>query len=346
MSGRGQGSAHDLKPVVSRPAANAATHQGGARGGLGREQVSDIQRARMLAAMAEEVAKRGAGNVTVAHVVGRSGVSRRTFYELFEDREECFLAAFDAAVERAAAVVVPAYGQPRPWRAKTRAGLTALLEFLDAEPDTARLLIVEALGAGPRALERRRGVLMQIVRAVDEGRAEAKRGEPPPLTAEGAVGAVLSIVHTRMVAEGSPPLAELTNALTSTIVLPYLGPAAARRELERPAPERPDKPGASNGNPLKDLQMRLTYRTVRVLVAVGAHPGVSNRRVADAAGVSDQGQISKLLARLDHLGLIENSGFGQAKGESNSWYLTKRGSEIEQVIRGRQTGGAERSAGR
>jgi DNA-binding MarR family transcriptional regulator len=79
--------------------------------------------------------------------------------------------------------------------------------------------------------------------------------------------------------------------------------------------------------------MRLTYRTVRVLMAIGAQPGVSNRRVADAAGVSDQGQISKLLARLHHLGLIENNGFGQAKGESNSWYLTERGSEIEAAIR-------------
>jgi AcrR family transcriptional regulator/DNA-binding MarR family transcriptional regulator len=299
----------------------------------GREHLSDIQRARMLSAMVEAVAERGVGNVTVAHVVGRSGVSRRTFYELFEDREECFLVAFEEAVRQAATVVTPAYERPGSWQVKTRRALTALLQFLDFEPDTARLLVVEALGAGPRALQRRQNVLIQIIKIVDRGRAEAKkRDNPPPLTAEGVVGAALSIVHTRMVEEGSPPLVYLANELTSMIVLPYLGQAASRRELKSPTPRSVRAPSGGSANPLKNLQMRLTYRTVRVLMAVGAQPGVSNRRVADAAGVSDQGQISKLLARLDSLGLIENSGFGQAKGESNSWFLTERGREIVGAI--------------
>ncbi|HEY5193567.1 MAG TPA: TetR family transcriptional regulator [Solirubrobacteraceae bacterium] len=303
-------------------------------GSLGYEHVSDIQRVRILHAMVEEVAERGVSNVTVAHVVGRSGVSRRTFYELFEDREACFLETFEEAVKRATLSVSPAYGEPESWRAKIRAALTALLGFLDREPGTARLLIVEALGGGPRALERRQNVLIQIIKIVDLGRAETKRDDdPPPLTAEGAVGAVLSIVHTRVVEEGSPPLVYLTGELTSMIVYPYLGPAAARRELEGPIPKSAHRPVGGSANPLKDLEMRLTYRTVRVLMAIGAHPGVSNRRIADAAGVSDQGQISKLLARLDSLGLIENSGFGQAKGESNSWFLTERGREIEGAIR-------------
>lgn len=301
---------------------------------IGREHVSDIQRMRMLHAMAEEVAERGVSNVTVAHVVGRSGVSRRTFYELFADCEACFLAAFEEAVERARAVVSPAYDRPGSWRAKMRAALTALLEFLDREPGTARLLIVEALAAGPRALERRQRVLIQITKIVDLGRDEAKRRDGRlPLTAEGVVGAVLSIVHTRMVEEGAPPLVCLSGELASMIVFPYLGPAAARRELESPVAISTRRPGGGSANPLKDLRMRLTYRTVRVLMAIGAHPGFSNRRIADAAGVSDQGQISKLLARLDSLGLIENSGFGQAKGESNSWFLTERGREVEGAIR-------------
>jgi AcrR family transcriptional regulator/DNA-binding MarR family transcriptional regulator len=294
--------------------------------------------------MVEVTAERGIANVTIAHVVARSGVSRRTFYELFEDREGCFLAAFDEAVRRVAAVVVPVYEEPGAWQAKIRAALTVLLELLDRDAGVGRLLVVETLGAGPRALERRQNVLAQIFKVVDRGRAQAKKGHgPPPLAAEGVVGAVLSILHTRMVAspragtEDSPPLVELTNALTSMIVLPYLGPAAARKELLHPTPKSAREGRSNTGNPLKDLDMRLTYRTVRVLMAVGAHPGVSNRRVADAAGVSDQGQMSKLLARLDHLGLIENSGFGQAKGESNSWHLTERGREIEHAIREQTT---------
>jgi AcrR family transcriptional regulator/DNA-binding MarR family transcriptional regulator len=318
----------------------------GADSGLGREQVSDIQRARILSAMVEVTAERGAGNVTVAHVVARSGVSRRTFYELFEDREDCFLAAFDDAIEKIAARVVPAYEREGSWHEKIRAGLTALLELLDYQLGIGRLVMVETLGAGPKALERRRRVLAQVITAVDEGANEVKRGDgPPPLAAEGVVGAVLSVVHSRMLEypKGIPkghtagrapkPLVDLVNPLMAMVVLPYLGPVAARGELDRPTPAHNGTRRGNTGNPLKDLEMRLTYRTVRVLMAIGSHPGVSNRRVGDAAGISDQGQISKLLARLQHLGLIENAGFGQAKGESNSWHLTLRGQEIEQAIR-------------
>jgi AcrR family transcriptional regulator/DNA-binding MarR family transcriptional regulator len=308
-------------------------------GGLGREHVSDIQRARMILAMVDVVGERGVGNATVAHVVARSGVSRRTFYESFVDREDCFLAAFDDVIGKIAASVIPAYESQRKWTEKIRAALTVLLEFLEYDPGMGRLVIVDALGAGPRALEHRSRVLERIIMAVDEGRDELKRGEdPPPLAGEGVVGAVLSVIHTRMLSPGgdaarSQPLIELTGALMGMIVLPYLGPAAARRELARPVPARNGKRAANTGSPLNDLDMRLTYRTVRVLMAIGSHPGVSNKRIGDAAGISDQGQTSKLLARLQHLGLIENAGFGQAKGESNAWHLSPRGQQIETAIR-------------
>jgi chromosome segregation and condensation protein ScpB len=90
--------------------------------------------------------------------------------------------------------------------------------------------------------------------------------------------------------------------------------------------------------------MRLTYRTVRVLIAVAANPGASNRRIAEAAGVADQGQISKLLTRLEHLGLIENVGEGSARGEPNAWNLTAKGAEVEHAI-GAETGTAQQTAG-
>lgn len=79
--------------------------------------------------------------------------------------------------------------------------------------------------------------------------------------------------------------------------------------------------------------MRLTYRTVRVLMGIAGHPGASNRTVAEASGISDQGQISKLLARLDSLGLVRNTGQGHPKGAPNAWQLTTRGQEVEQAIR-------------
>jgi AcrR family transcriptional regulator len=313
----------------------------------GREHVSDIQRARMLAAMVEIVGERGAGGVTVAHVVARSSVSRRTFYEIFKDREDCFLAAFDDALEKIAAVVIPEYEREVRWREKIRAGLVALLGFLEDERGTGRLLIVETLAAGPGALERRGQVLAEIVDEIDAGLAETRKGEAPSgLSAEGVVGAVLSVLHTRLLA--NPPvveedpqtaqsrsggLLELLNPLMAMIVLPYLGSAASRRELERPIPKRPAAVRrAASTNPLRDLQMRLTYRTVRVLTAVGANPGSSNRTVGDAAGMSDQGQTSKLLARLQGLGLVENLGADHVRGGPNAWTLTPKGWEIHAAI--------------
>lgn len=77
--------------------------------------------------------------------------------------------------------------------------------------------------------------------------------------------------------------------------------------------------------------MRLTYRTMRALVAIAEHPGASNREVASASGIVDQGQISKLLSRLERLALIENHGGGQLHGLSNAWYLTARGTEFDKV---------------
>ena len=125
---------------------------------------------------------------------------------------------------------------------------------------------------------------------------------------------------------------ELTGPLMSMIVLPYLGQAAARRELDRPVPKAPVRPRPVNGDPLRELQMRLTYRTVRVLMAVGANPGSSNRAVGDGAGIKDQGQISKLLARLKRLGLIERTGGEPARGGPNAWALTERGREVHGAI--------------
>jgi AcrR family transcriptional regulator len=306
-------------------------------------QVAEIQRARIVAAMVAIVSTHGYGYATVARVVGRSGVSRRTFYELFADREDCFVAAFEQCVGRIAAVVVPAYQAPSKWRERVRGGLAALLGYLDSEPGLARLTIVETLGAGHLALEHRRRGIAQIITILDqEGREAGSGAGPPPLTAEGLVGGVLSLIHTRVI-DGDAPLVGLLGPLMAMIVLPYLGPAAARRELAlvdtgtgvRLPAGRNGAP-AAGADPLRDLRMRLTYRTVRVLLAIdelgarGSPP--SNRQVADHSGIRDQGQVSKLLARLRQLGLIESATGDRVKGEPNAWRLTRRGSEVRTVL--------------
>jgi DNA-binding MarR family transcriptional regulator len=123
----------------------------------------------------------------------------------------------------------------------------------------------------------------------------------------------------------------------SVIVLPYLGQAAAQKELRKPAPPLLKSSFAANRDPLDGLEMRITYRTVRVLMTIAASPDASNRQVATGAGITDQGQVSKLLARLEHLGLIYNRGLGPVKGAPNAWQLTARGRHVEQAIRVRTT---------
>jgi AcrR family transcriptional regulator len=312
--------------------------------GLPRGQVTEIQRGRMLTATVEAVEEVGYARLTVAQVIGRAKVSRKTFYDVFLDREDCFLAAFNEAIARMQAVSAEAYARESSWRESTRTGLTALLAFLQSEPGLARLCIIEALGAGPRVLARRGEVLKQLERIVDLGRkapgaraGRAKR-EPADITAEGIVGAVFAVLHTRLLAGGRKPLTELVGPLMSMIVLPYLGARVASSELTRPAPKIP-KPSKTatpiRRDPLEGLDMRLTYRTVRVLTVIGENPGASNREVAEGSGIADQGQISKLLTRLERLELVTNTGEGQLKGGSNAWHLTERGDQVERATRPR-----------
>jgi AcrR family transcriptional regulator/DNA-binding MarR family transcriptional regulator len=288
------------------------------------------------------VSEEGYERMTVARVTGRARVSRRTFYDLFNGREDCFLAAFDEALATLAREVVPAYGGGGRWCERVRAGLGALLRALDANPGLASLVIVEALGAGVRVSERRAGVFSVLQGLVDEGRVEGIAGRGPSrLTAEGVVGGVFSVIHARTL-ERSGPLVGLLNELMAMIVLPYKGQAAARKELERPVTRVSKKDDTRQGgvvemvvegDPLEGLAMRLTYRTLRVLEVAASLPGGSNREIADGAGISDQGQISKLLGRLERLGLILNTGEGQAKGEPNAWRLTPRGEAVEHATR-------------
>lgn len=295
--------------------------------------------------MFDVASERGAANVTIAHVVERSGVSRRTFYELFEDREDCFLAAFEQALGFAGGRVLPAYRSEERWRERIRAALGALLAFLEEEPVIGRLLIVESLSGGQSTLERRRQLIVRITGAIDEGREEMKAAAPPPLTAEGIVGGVLAVIQSHLIEADGGSLLELLNPLMSMTVLPYLGATVARRELDRPVPESQGR--GEHGEPLlsdpfKDAGMRLTYRTVRALMAIVDHPGASNRTIGQDAGIDDQGQISKLLGRLQRIGLVSNTGLGPGQGAPNAWTLTDKGRQVVHTIRSHTEGSTPR----
>jgi len=325
--------------IRNRQVAGVRERAGMGRDCLSHEQLSGIQRTRLLTAMAQVCAEHGAANVTVAHIVERAGVSRRTFYELFSDREACFLACLDDGFARIAARVVPAYEQSGEWQERVRASLIELLSFVDGDPVMGRFVIVETLGGGCEALRRRERVLGIVIDAIDEGRLEAKADSMPTrLTAEGVVGGVLSVLHGRLLAREWDSFLELLNPLMSMLVLPYFGSAAARRELSRPVPRaKPHSAPGGGSSPLKRLDMRLTYRTVRALMAVAENPGSSNRMVGMGAGILDQGQTSKLLSRLEKLSLISNDGLAPGRGAPSAWRLTEKGKEVHDALAGQIT---------
>jgi AcrR family transcriptional regulator/DNA-binding MarR family transcriptional regulator len=307
--------------------------------GIERTHVADMQRARLLAATGQVACELGLPNVTVAHVVERAGVSRRTFYEVFSDSEDCLLNALQAAFERAQERVLPAWCSTETWSERLRRSLLELLCLFDEEPVLARLLIVESLAAGRTVLERRAKVLQAVVDAVEEGRAEDPvLDSSARVGAEGAVGGVLGVLHTRICQPKRGPLVELAGALMGMLVLPYRGPAAARRELTRAVPligalHEERESVALRADPFKQAGMRLTYRTMRVLETIGEHPGSSNRQIGERAEIGDQGQVSKLLARLERLALIANQSAGHGKGEPNVWALTRAGRQVTTEIR-------------
>ena len=293
----------------------------------------------MLAAAVEVAEDVGYARLTVAHVINRARVSRKTFYDIFADRDDCFLAAFEQAISQARLLASEAYERESGWREGIRSALARLLLFMDDEPALAKLCVVEALGAGQRVLERRSRVLDELAEVIDRGRLATNASrEPSDLTAEGVLGAVFAVLHARLLEGGNASLTDLLGPLMSMIVLPYLGANAASRELSRPAPippfRRPREPARSK-DPLDGLDIRLTYRTVRVLMAIADYPGASNREIAEGSGVVDQGQISKLLNRLARLSLVENLGGGRQKGAANAWQLTARGAQVERAARPR-----------
>jgi AcrR family transcriptional regulator len=273
-------------------------------------------------------------SVTVGQIACRAGVSRSRFYELFGSLEDCSFATFALALELAGKRIIAAYEADAgsTWANRVRAALKTTLEFFDEEPELARVAVGHALGAPPEALARRSVVLDQLAQVLDEEgrRASPTRVELPPELAQTIVRGVLSVIHERLRQADGRPLTELLNSLMFVIVLPYQRMGAARRQLLPPVSEGshpPATPQAMRALPT-DLQMRLGHRTEMVLAAIEASPGISNRAVADAAEVKDEGQISRLLARAQGKGLISNTRPGRLTGQPNAWMLTARGQQV------------------
>jgi AcrR family transcriptional regulator len=209
----------------------------GGHHGLTPEEVVESQRARILEAMRAAVAEHGYSDASVADVIKRAGVSRKTFYAQFTDKEDCFLTIYDEQMGRLQAVTRDAFDAQDEWVPALRAGVTALLTALAYDPAIARLCFVDVLAAGPHAAEARNAAMRELEAILELGRggeATAVGTATPRALGMSMVGGLGEVLYQEIVARRAEQLPAMLPELMYALVLPFEGRDAAQRELERP----------------------------------------------------------------------------------------------------------------
>jgi AcrR family transcriptional regulator len=205
------------------------------RHGLSEAEVEASQRARILDAMKALAGERGYHDASIADVIKRAGVTRKAFYKLFDDKEQCFIQAYERDLARLLTLTLEAFETQDEWADRVRAALSALLHALARDPAAARLCFIEVMTAGPRAIAARNEAMRGFTIVFDTGRLEDDRARPPAL-ALNMVGGMSEIIHREIASGRAEDLPNVLPDLMYTSVLPILGPEAAERELERGAP--------------------------------------------------------------------------------------------------------------
>jgi len=191
------------------------------------------KRQQILEGMLEVVGDYGYEAASVQKVLDITDLYRQAFYDSFKDVESCYLAALDFGVGRTEAAVKAAAAAEESWRGKLRAGLTTLLEALEANPGLGRALIVEVHAAGPKALKRRSAAMKRVTDFIDSARDEVDTDEAPPgIAAEGIAAGMHSLVHAKLAAGDVEGFRELLPDFMYFAVLPYFGPEAAAKEMQ------------------------------------------------------------------------------------------------------------------
>jgi AcrR family transcriptional regulator len=202
---------------------------------LSRSYVEANQRERIVDAIVEVSSLAGYSAMSVEDIIGTAGVSRRTFYDHFRSKEGAFLAALETVSNQLLERVQTAYDTADTFPAAVRNGLAAFLRFLSNEPRYADFLIVEVLAAGPTAISRRNHVMDAFAELIRRGAEELPAGRrPPDLAAETLVGGIYEVVFSRVLQGQTAELPALLPDLSYSLMQPYLGHEAARREAAEP----------------------------------------------------------------------------------------------------------------
>ncbi len=203
------------------------------RHGLPRELVVRSQRERLLAAIVRVTASKGYEATSVADILEEAGVGRESFYELFDDKRDCMLAAHALLVDHLEETVEAAYRKPGPWNDRARAALAAMLNWFAADPAAAKVTVVELAAVGPVARERFGEVFRRFTKLIEAGRDQSDPAPDRPQAPELAVGAGLARIYEEIIRGRTAQLPELLPELTYEMMVPFIGEAAAREERQR-----------------------------------------------------------------------------------------------------------------
>jgi AcrR family transcriptional regulator len=200
------------------------------RHGLTRGAVVEHQRQRLIRAVPAAVRARGFLAVTVEDISAQAGVSRRTFYENFRDKHDCFITSYRQHAQELQAVVAAAASAGGEWQERVRFGLAALLRFLAEQPDVAHMAVIEVMAAGPAALAERDKAVVSLAALIDEQALAATSDPPPALLLRTVSGAILELIYTRVLASRGAELEELLPTIMYMVLVASLGPAEAARK--------------------------------------------------------------------------------------------------------------------
>jgi AcrR family transcriptional regulator len=195
-----------------------------------RDLVAAHQRERLLAAAAAAVAEHGHSSLTVQHVVARAGMSRSTFYEHFENKHACVLAAYSAAFDRLLSVITRACASRQEWPEGAAAAICAALDFTTESSTQAGLLVSNALATDPQFAPSVVATQDHLAALLRTGR-EHCTGLPATLdlTEQALVGATMAIVAGRLMNDELDRIPQLKPELVELILTPYIGKDEARR---------------------------------------------------------------------------------------------------------------------
>ncbi len=298
---------------------------------------SVFARRRLVETMLGLCAEQGYVAVTVRELVAATRVSRATFYRCFDGLEECFLAVMEHAHVLVRQRILGALDGGGHWRGRVREAMASVLLLFQEEPALARVCFVETLAAGVWALERRDLYLRELVSLICE-RLPRSGTCVDPLVASAVMEAVLGVIQRKQVAADEESLLELLGPLMSFVVATYEGSGTAISETEKSRRQVwvTSSSQAQRGGDALEAEVEallVNPRATRIRACLGfvaTHPSSSNRAVARGVGINSPEQASRILSRLQRLGLVAKA--PTTPGGANAWFPTPLGNAVHEGL--------------